>query len=170
MWRRERSLRKSIAMTCKPKLSRRKPKPRARTVANPAAARAPGRGTRGGSAEHGGRPVRSGSSQGTLRSHRKSLPKRCRGPRFIRANQTRLRSRAGRLSDYRATQDLIDADALPEEKAKADADVAAAEKNVRVDMEKLQKCDVRAPFSGTVLKIMARVGRGLQHAVAAAAV
>jgi HlyD family secretion protein len=59
---------------------------------------------------------------------------------------------------YRAEQDLVDAEPLPEEKSKADADVAAAEKSVRATMEKLRKCGVRAPFSGTVLKSMARVG------------
>jgi HlyD family secretion protein len=59
---------------------------------------------------------------------------------------------------YRAEQDLVDADPLPEEKSKADSDVAAAEKNVNATMEKLRKCAVRAPFSGTVLKSMARVG------------
>ena len=59
---------------------------------------------------------------------------------------------------YRAEQDLVDAEPLPEEKSKADADVAAAEKNVQATMEKLRKCAVRAPFSGTVLKSMARVG------------
>lgn len=59
---------------------------------------------------------------------------------------------------YRATQDLIDAPPLPEEVAKADADVASAEKNISATTEKLRKCWVRAPFSGTVLKVMARVG------------
>ena len=58
----------------------------------------------------------------------------------------------------RAEQDLVDADPLPEEKSKADADVTAAEKNVSVATEKLKKCTIRAPISGTVLRVMAKVG------------
>ncbi len=58
----------------------------------------------------------------------------------------------------RDEQDLVEAEPLPEEKSKADADVAAAEKNVKVVREKLQKCAIRAPISGTVLKVMAKVG------------
>ena len=58
----------------------------------------------------------------------------------------------------RHEQDLADAEPLPEEVSKADADVVAAEKNVKVVQEKLQKCAIRAPISGTVLKVMARVG------------
>jgi HlyD family secretion protein len=58
----------------------------------------------------------------------------------------------------RDDQDLVASDPLPEEKARADADVTAAEKTVNVATEKLQKCTVRAPISGTVLRIMTRVG------------
>jgi HlyD family secretion protein len=58
----------------------------------------------------------------------------------------------------RDDQDLVEAEPLPEEKSRADAEVAAAEKNVSVAMEKLEKCTVRAPISGTVLRIMTRVG------------
>jgi HlyD family secretion protein len=58
----------------------------------------------------------------------------------------------------RDDQELVDSELLPEEKSRADADVLAAEKNVSVAMEKLHKCTVRAPISGTVLKVMARVG------------
>jgi HlyD family secretion protein len=58
----------------------------------------------------------------------------------------------------RNDQDLVESDPLPEEKLRADADVTAAEKNVSVATEKLQKCTIRAPISGTVLRIMARVG------------
>jgi HlyD family secretion protein len=58
----------------------------------------------------------------------------------------------------RADQALVESKLLPEEKARADAEVTAAEENVRVATEKLQKCTVRAPISGTVLRIMARVG------------
>jgi HlyD family secretion protein len=55
-------------------------------------------------------------------------------------------------------QDLVEADPLPEEKSRADADVAAAQENISVAMEKLQKCTIRAPISGTVLRIMTKVG------------
>jgi len=58
----------------------------------------------------------------------------------------------------RSVQDLVDADPLPEEKAGADADVMAAEKNVNVAMQKLQKCTIRAPISGTVLRVTTKVG------------
>ena len=58
----------------------------------------------------------------------------------------------------RDEQDLVEAEPLPEEKLKADADVVAAEKNIRAVREKLQKCAIRAPISGTVLKVMAKVG------------
>ncbi len=60
----------------------------------------------------------------------------------------------------KASQDeqLIDAEPLPEEVARADADVAAAERNVEFMNQRLEKCDVRAPISGTVLKVMTRPG------------
>jgi HlyD family secretion protein len=53
---------------------------------------------------------------------------------------------------------LTDAEPLPEEVARADADVAAAERNVEFMNQRLEKCDVRAPISGTVLKVMTRAG------------
>jgi HlyD family secretion protein len=65
------------------------------------------------------------------------------------------------LANYQNARDeenLVEAGPLPEEKSRADADVTAAEKAVSVATEKLQKCTIRAPISGTVLKIMARVG------------
>jgi HlyD family secretion protein len=58
----------------------------------------------------------------------------------------------------RNDQILVESKLLPEEKARADAEVTAAEKRVSVAMEKLDKCTIRAPISGTVLRIMARVG------------
>jgi HlyD family secretion protein len=56
------------------------------------------------------------------------------------------------------TEKLIDADPLPEEVARADADVAAAEHNVEVTADKLEKCNVRAPISGVILKVKTRIG------------
>ncbi len=60
----------------------------------------------------------------------------------------------------KASQDekLTDAEPLPEEVARADADVAAAERNVEFMNQRLEKCDVRAPISGTVFKVMTRAG------------
>ena len=52
----------------------------------------------------------------------------------------------------------MESEPLPEEKSRADADVTAAEKNVSIAMEKFRKCTIRAPISGRILKIMARVG------------
>jgi HlyD family secretion protein len=53
---------------------------------------------------------------------------------------------------------LVKSETLPEEKSKADAEVMAAEMDIRVATERLRKCTIRAPISGTVLKSMARVG------------
>jgi HlyD family secretion protein len=58
----------------------------------------------------------------------------------------------------RAEEELAESGPLPEEKTRADADVSAAEQNVSVATEKLEKCNVRAPISGTVLRVMTRVG------------
>jgi HlyD family secretion protein len=55
-------------------------------------------------------------------------------------------------------QNLVNAKPLPEEIASANAAVAAAERNVSVATDKLEKCNVRAPISGTVLKVMTKVG------------
>ncbi len=55
-------------------------------------------------------------------------------------------------------QNLVSAEALPEEISRADAEVAAAERNVTVTADKLEKCEVRAPISGTILKVMTKSG------------
>jgi ABC exporter DevB family membrane fusion protein len=57
-----------------------------------------------------------------------------------------------------AEQSLIDAEPLPEEVSRADAEVAAAEQNVNVVTERLEKCNVRAPVSGTILKVITKAG------------
>jgi multidrug resistance efflux pump len=65
------------------------------------------------------------------------------------------------LANYQSVrnqEELVKSDPLPEEKSRADADVTTAEKNISVVMQKLQKCTIRAPISGTVLKVMAKVG------------
>lgn len=58
----------------------------------------------------------------------------------------------------RKRADLVKAPALPEEAAKADADVRAAEDRVRVLQQMIEKCLVRAPVSGTVLRTLLRPG------------
>lgn len=57
-----------------------------------------------------------------------------------------------------AEQNLTDAGPLPEEISRADAEVVAAEQSVKVASDKLEKCKVRAPIAGTVLKVMTKVG------------
>lgn len=64
-------------------------------------------------------------------------------------------------ADYEKAQDdqnLADAEPLPEEVSRADAEVTAAEREVSVASDKLEKCNVRAPISGTVLKVLTKAG------------
>jgi HlyD family secretion protein len=64
-------------------------------------------------------------------------------------------------ANLRAAQkhkELIDAPALPEELDRADADVLAADERVRSVTERLSKCFVKAPISGTVLKTHMKAG------------
>jgi len=55
-------------------------------------------------------------------------------------------------------RDLVNAEPLPEEIARANAEVSAGEKNVNVAVNRLEKCNVRAPISGTILEIKTKVG------------
>ncbi len=55
-------------------------------------------------------------------------------------------------------QELVNAPPLPEEVSRADADVRAAEDRVKQAREKLDKCVVRAPISGTILRVDLRQG------------
>jgi HlyD family secretion protein len=56
------------------------------------------------------------------------------------------------------TQRLIAASPLPEEKARADSEVLAAENRVREAQERINKCAILAPIDGTVLQVNARPG------------
>jgi HlyD family secretion protein len=56
------------------------------------------------------------------------------------------------------TQRLTAASPLPEEKARADAEVLAAENRVREAQERINKCAIRAPIDGTILQVNARPG------------
>jgi HlyD family secretion protein len=56
------------------------------------------------------------------------------------------------------TQRLVGSSPLPEEKARADAEVSAAENRVREAQERVNKCAILAPIDGTVLRVNARPG------------
>jgi HlyD family secretion protein len=55
-------------------------------------------------------------------------------------------------------EQLINAGPLPEEIARANADLQAAEDRINLAQEKLAKCVIRAPIDGTILRIMLREG------------
>lgn len=55
-------------------------------------------------------------------------------------------------------EQLVDAGPLPEELARANADVSAAEAGWKLAQDKLNKCTVRAPISGTILRVLLREG------------
>jgi HlyD family secretion protein len=64
-------------------------------------------------------------------------------------------------ADYQAaarTERLLAAPALPEEKAKADAEVSAAEARAQEVRERIKKCSIFSPVDGTVLRVFARAG------------
>jgi len=56
------------------------------------------------------------------------------------------------------TEELINAGPLAEEVARADADLRAAQERVMVAADKVDKCSVRAPMNGTVLRIILKQG------------
>src|SRR6266446_8009773 len=56
------------------------------------------------------------------------------------------------------TEELLAAPPLDEDKARADADVAAAEGRARTVQERIEKCSIFAPIDGTVLRVYARRG------------
>lgn len=62
------------------------------------------------------------------------------------------------LNNAREQEKLTDAGPLPEELARADADFEAAVHHVSFDQQRLEKCKVRAPFAGTVLRVLAKPG------------
>lgn len=64
-------------------------------------------------------------------------------------------------ADYEKAEDeqkLADAGPLPEEVSHANAEVRAADRAVSVAVEKVEKCNVRAPISGTILKVLTKAG------------
>ena len=56
------------------------------------------------------------------------------------------------------TEELLAAPPLQEEKARADAEVLAAEGRVRTVQERIGKCSILAPIDGTILRVYARRG------------
>ena len=56
------------------------------------------------------------------------------------------------------TEELLAAPPLEEDKARADAEVQAAEGRVRTAQERIGKCSIVAPIDGTVLRVYARRG------------
>lgn len=64
-------------------------------------------------------------------------------------------------ADFQAavrTEELLAAPPVQEDKARADADVLAAESRVRTAQERIRKCAILAPIDGTVLRVYARAG------------
>jgi HlyD family secretion protein len=56
------------------------------------------------------------------------------------------------------TEELLAAPPLEEDKARADADVLAAEGRTKTVQERIAKCSILAPIDGTVLRVYARKG------------
>src|ERR1700752_1523026 len=56
------------------------------------------------------------------------------------------------------TEELLAAPPLQEDKARADAEVLAAEGRARTVQERIGKCSILAPIDGTVLRVYARRG------------
>jgi multidrug resistance efflux pump len=69
------------------------------------------------------------------------------------------------LQAARKRAELVKAPPLPEEAAKADADVRWADERVRALQKTLEKCCVRAPISGTVLRTFLKPGESFSTLV-----
>jgi len=61
-------------------------------------------------------------------------------------------------------EQLVNVNAMPEEIARADADVRAAEQRIEMVQEKAAKCVVRAPINGTILRVIRREGESFSTA------
>ncbi|MDQ2841996.1 MAG: efflux RND transporter periplasmic adaptor subunit [Acidobacteriota bacterium] len=62
------------------------------------------------------------------------------------------------LNEAARNEELVDAPPTPEDLAKADADVRAAEDRIKLAQEKVGKCTVIAPVAGTILRVDLRAG------------
>jgi HlyD family secretion protein len=58
----------------------------------------------------------------------------------------------------RSNEELVTAGPLPEELARANADLRSAEAGINLAEDKLGKCFVRAPINGTILRVLLRNG------------
>ncbi len=65
---------------------------------------------------------------------------------------------AARLHEAMRNEELVKAAALPEDLAKADAEIAAAEQRVDLVKRRIYKCGVGAPADGTVLRVHLKPG------------
>lgn len=63
-------------------------------------------------------------------------------------------------------EELVDAGPLPEDLARADADLSAADAGIQLAQDKLGKCVVRAPISGSILRVLLREGEDFSLAAA----
>jgi HlyD family secretion protein len=71
-------------------------------------------------------------------------------------------------ADFQAsvrTEQLLAAPPLQEDKARADAEVLAAEGRVRTAQERIRKCAILAPIDGTVLRVYARAGESFSTVI-----
>ncbi len=71
------------------------------------------------------------------------------------------RDRDVAAAEYQRAQrneELVNAGPLTEEVAKADADLSAATERIKLAQDKLSKCVVRAPITGTVLRVFFNKG------------
>jgi multidrug resistance efflux pump len=62
------------------------------------------------------------------------------------------------LQQAHSNEELINAGPLPEEVARANADLRSAEAGINLAEDKLDKCVVRAPINGTILRVLLRDG------------
>jgi HlyD family secretion protein len=72
-----------------------------------------------------------------------------------------LRNAAVADAEYKQAQrheQLVNAGPLPEEIARANADLQAAEERINLAQQKLGKCVILAPIEGTILRVMLREG------------
>jgi HlyD family secretion protein len=62
------------------------------------------------------------------------------------------------LQQAHSNEELVNAGPLPEEVARASADLRSAEEGINLAEDKLSKCVIRAPIEGTILRVLLRNG------------
>jgi HlyD family secretion protein len=63
-----------------------------------------------------------------------------------------------KLREAIRNEELVKAPALTEEVAKADSDIASAEHRMEIVQEKMSKCVVTAPITGSILRVLMKAG------------